>query len=318
MPYGGFVMTFQQLNYILEIRRTGSVSKTAENLFVTRPSVSLCLRNLEAELGYPIFVRTQQGLVPSMQGELVLEYASRICETQRLITNIGQDRRSRIEIATVSYKPARQAVVRLLQENAGRKDIAFSFKTGYKDVYQKLAFFELDAVITTRFEIYNESDEAQMMRRNLNWRELHRIPVVICIGPGHRLYYEKKLKPHDFDNETLLETPTGALSRCSFLREHIKLDSQRAIITDQSALKYELIAKGLGFSIQRMPSQQIIRQYGFRCIPLEGVYQRLLCVTNPLRPLAPEAQRYLEILEEEVQNYKDVIPDGEVPVIGAI
>lgn len=300
-------MTFGQLQYILEIYRTGSVSKAAENLFVSRPGVSLSLRNLEAELGYPIFIRTQQGLIPSPQGELVLEYASRICETRDLINEIGKERKNRIEIGTVNYAPVNTAILRTLDEYRDHKDIAFSFKSNYSDPYKKLAFFELDAVINARFESYSGVVEETMLRRNLVWKELRQIPVVIVIGPGHRLYQETSLKPRDFEKETLLETPGMNLSKCAFLQEHIRLDPTHAIVTNNGSLKNEMLVQGLGFSIQRMPSQQTISQYNLRCIPMEGVFQRLLVVTNPLRPLRPEAERFLEILGEEVERYADPI-----------
>ena len=306
-------MTFQQLHYILEVYRTGSISRASENLFVTRPGVSLSLRNLEAELGYPIFVRTQNGLIPSPQGELVLEYASRICETQDLINGIGQNRRNRIEIASVEYAPVQNAALRLLRENRHRRDVSFSFKSSYSDPFKKLAFFELDAVVSKRFATQNASVEEQLTRRNLAWKELHQIPVVIVIGPGHRLYREKVLQPRDFDHDVLLETPTSALGRCSFLRDQIQLDSEHAIVTNHASLKNEMLAQGLGFSIQKMPSAETIRRYGFRCIPLEGVYQRLIVATNPMRPQRPEITRFLELLDEEIAKYQDPIPTGQLP-----
>lgn len=306
-------MTFQQLRYILEVYHTGSISKAAENLFVTRPGVSLSLRNLEAELGYPIFVRTQNGLIPSPQGELVLEYASRICETQDLINGIGQQRRNRIEIASVNYKPVEVATLRLLEENRHRQDVFFSFKSSYSDPFKKLAFFELDAVVSKRFTTQNTSIEAQLAHRNLDWKVLHHIPVVIVIGPAHRLYREKVLRPSDFNNDVLLETPSSALGKCTFLRDQIRLDSERAIVTNHAVLKNEMLARGLGFSIQMMPSAENIRRYGFRCIPLEGVYERLIVATNPMRPQRPEVARFLALLDEEISKYEDPIPNGELP-----
>lgn len=300
-------MTFGQLQYILEIYRTGSVTKAAENLFVSRPGVSLSLRNLEAELGYPIFVRTQQGLIPSPQGELVLEYASRICETRDLINEIGKERKNRIEIGTVNYAPVNTAILRVLEEYKDRKNIGFSFKSNYSDPYKKLAFFELDAVINARFESHNGLMEETMLRRNLVWKELRKIPVVIVIGPGHRLYNKTDLKPRDFENETLLETPGMNLGKCAFLQEQLRLDSAHAIVTNNALLKNEMLEQGLGFSIQRMPSQKTISRYRFRCIPIPGVFQRLLIVTNPMRPLRPEAERFLEILEQEISVYQDPV-----------
>lgn len=302
-------MTFGQLQYILEIYRTGSVSKAAENLFVTRPGVSLSLRNLETELGYPIFVRTQQGLVPSPQGELVLEYASRICETRDLINEIGKGRKTRMEVAYVPYTPVQTAILRFLKEHRDHRDVAFSFKTSYTDPLKKLAFFELDAVVSARFETYNETMNERMTRRNLVWKELRKIPVAIVIGPEHRLYSKKELCPRDFDQEVLLETPGMNLSKCTFLKEHIRLDPTHAIVTNNSSLKNEMLAQGLGFTIQKMPSERSISRYGFRCIPIEGVFQRLLVATNPMRPLRPEAERFLQILEEEVDLYVDPISE---------
>lgn len=300
-------MTFQQLHYILEIYRTGSISKAAEKLFVTRPGVSLSLRNLETELGYPIFVRTQQGLVPSPKGEMVLEYASRICETQELISGIGKERKDRIEIACVFYRPVRSAIQRLLEENRGRKDVAFSFKTNYADPFKKLAFFELDAVISARFENYNEIINESMLRRKLAWQELRQIPVSIVIGPGHRLYDKKDLTPRDFDGDVLLETPGMNLHKCKFLNDHVRLDASHAIVTNDSGMKNELLEQGLGFSIQRTPGPERIERYGLRCIPLPGVFQRLLVVTNPMRPLRPEVERFIQLLEEELAVYSDPV-----------
>jgi len=164
-------------------------------------------------------------------------------------------------------------------------------------------------VVSARFETYNETMNERMTRRNLVWKELRKIPVVIVIGPGHRLYSKKELCPRDFDQEVLLETPGMNLSKCTFLKEHIRLDSTHAIVTNNSSLKNEMLAQGLGFTIQKMPSERSISRYGFRCIPIEGVFQRLLVATNPLRPLRPEAERFLQILEEEVDLYVDPISE---------
>ena len=78
-------MTFQQLEYLLQVEKTGSISKAAEKLTVTRSSISLSVRSLEEELGYPVFLRTPTGLIPSALGEQVLDHARLICSTQKQI-----------------------------------------------------------------------------------------------------------------------------------------------------------------------------------------------------------------------------------------
>lgn len=46
-------MTTQQIQYILEVCRTGSMSKAAEHLYVAQPNLSNSIRALERELGFP-------------------------------------------------------------------------------------------------------------------------------------------------------------------------------------------------------------------------------------------------------------------------
>ena len=81
-------MTFQQLQYLIEAQKAGSISQAAKNLFVTPSSVSVAVTALEEELGYPVFVRTAQGLVATTEGQKVLRYASRILENYRLLEDV--------------------------------------------------------------------------------------------------------------------------------------------------------------------------------------------------------------------------------------
>ena len=65
-------MTIQQLQYVLEVYRAGSVSQAAKNLFVGQSSVSVSITNLEKELGYPIFTRSKNGVALTPQGRDVV------------------------------------------------------------------------------------------------------------------------------------------------------------------------------------------------------------------------------------------------------
>ena len=301
-------MTFQQLRYLLEVYHTGSISKAAANLFVTRPSISFSVTSLETELGYPIFIRTQNGLIPSPQGELVLEYASRICETHKLITSIGLEKRKRIEIGSVSYEPINRAFMRVLDENKHRRDVSFSFKAHNGTAFKKLSLFEVDCVLTAPFTVNKSYVQAHLNNHSLQWKELTRIPVYICIGPGHRLYNEPDVSPRDFENDTLLDTSTRALSRCTFLKDIIKFNGDLAISSYYPTVNYQILEKGLAYKICKRPSDKTIKHYGLRCIPLEGVSQQLMYATNPMRPLAPEVSHFLELVEEEIKTFNDPFP----------
>ena len=296
-------MTFQQLHYLLEVYHTGSISKAAANLFVTRPSVSFSISSLEAELGYPIFIRTQHGLIPSPQGEQVIEYANRICETHQLITRIGKEKRKHIEIAAISYQPISNAISRILEETKDRKDISFSFNSNHGKLYNKLALLDIDCLFCAPFTVNKKYVQEHLMSRNLYWKELKSIPVYICIGPGHQLYNQAYVTPQDFAPYTLLDTSSGALSRCLFLKDIINFNADRAIASYYPVVNYEILEKGLAYKICRRPAEQIIQQYKLRCIPIDGVSQQLLYATNPIKPLAPEVSHFLELVEEELEIF---------------
>ena len=58
-------MRIQQLHYIIKIVETGSMNEAAKQLFITQPSLSNAVRDLENEMGIEIFYSKSQGESPS-------------------------------------------------------------------------------------------------------------------------------------------------------------------------------------------------------------------------------------------------------------
>ena len=55
-------MTLQQLNYIITISEIGSINRAAEKLYVSQPSLTSAIKELEKELGIVLFNRTARGV----------------------------------------------------------------------------------------------------------------------------------------------------------------------------------------------------------------------------------------------------------------
>lgn len=68
-------MHFEQLQYIAEIGKQGSITTAAEKLHVSPPAISKSISNLEKELGIQIFRRSKTGMVPTQQGKAVIKKA---------------------------------------------------------------------------------------------------------------------------------------------------------------------------------------------------------------------------------------------------
>ena len=78
-------MTLQQLRYVIEVAKTGSMNVAAKQLFVCQPSLSMAIRELENDVHISIFERTTKGVVITAEGEEFLGYARQIINQVELL-----------------------------------------------------------------------------------------------------------------------------------------------------------------------------------------------------------------------------------------
>ena len=79
-------MTLQQFRYIVEVSKHNSISKAASALYVTQPSISKAIQEIENDLGITILERTNKGVVFTKEGTELLFYAKMILEQTESIT----------------------------------------------------------------------------------------------------------------------------------------------------------------------------------------------------------------------------------------
>lgn len=80
-------MTDKQIDYVLAIAKTRSISKAAEMLSITQPYLSQYLSNLESELGYKLFDRSSYPLGITVQGEVYIDIAKQIRSLESELTD---------------------------------------------------------------------------------------------------------------------------------------------------------------------------------------------------------------------------------------
>ncbi|MEC0166983.1 LysR family transcriptional regulator [Paenibacillus graminis] len=113
-------MTLQQLRYAIEIANSGSMNEAAKRLFVSQPSLSNAIKELENELGITIFERNNRGISISAEGVEFLGYARQIIEQTEFMENrYTGKKRSPIyfSVSTQHYPFVVDAFVMLMKEN---------------------------------------------------------------------------------------------------------------------------------------------------------------------------------------------------------
>lgn len=112
-------MTLQQLKYAVGVARGGSMSEAAAKLFVSQPSLSASIRELEGEIGIRIFSRSSQGVSATPEGTEFLGYARQILEQADLLEDRyrgGGPRRQLFSVSTQHYAFVVNAFVEAVRE----------------------------------------------------------------------------------------------------------------------------------------------------------------------------------------------------------
>ena len=112
-------MTLQQLRYAVCIAKNKSMNKAAAELFISQPSLSVTIRDLEEEIGFPLFQRSSRGIVITAEGEDFLGYARQMIEQYRLMEEKFIEKKMQKQKFSVSmqhYTFAVQAFIKVAKE----------------------------------------------------------------------------------------------------------------------------------------------------------------------------------------------------------
>ena len=211
-------MRIQQLQYVIKIVETGSMNEAAKQLYITQPSLSNAVRNLETEMGIQIFIRNPKGITLTKDGMEFLSYARQILEQTALLEERYKGDNTSRELFSVSsqhYAFVVNAFVALfngtdmtqyelfLRETRTweiiddvknfRSEIGVLFLNSYnRDVLTKL-FDDNSLIATTLFtttpHIFVSKSNPLANRKKLNMKDLEDYPYLSYDQGLHNSFY---------------------------------------------------------------------------------------------------------------------------------
>ena len=123
-------MTLQQLKYVITVAETGTITEAAEKLYISQPSLTNAIHELEKEMHIQIFNRTNKGISISKEGEDFLGYARQVLEQVAILEDKykGSDGgKKQFCVSTQHYSFAVNAFVDLIKEY-GQDEYDFSLR----------------------------------------------------------------------------------------------------------------------------------------------------------------------------------------------
>lgn len=199
-------MTLQQLKYIALVAEKGNITDAAKALYISQPSLTAAIKELEKEMNIQIFDRTNKGVHVSKEGELFLGYARQILEQVYLLEDHykkEENRKQEFCISTQHYSFAVNAFVDLIKEY-GQNEYDFSLReTQTYEIIEDVARMKSEIGV-----LYLDSFNEPVIRKLLKTSQLQFEPLFtarphIFISSSHPLAKKKvislqKLSPYPY------------------------------------------------------------------------------------------------------------------------
>lgn len=186
-------MKIEQLQQLLKIVEEGSINEAAKELYIARSSLSTSMKNLEAELGAPIFSRNSKGVCLTDFGADVYNQARDICSKVDFIQSVShEENRMNLSISSMYCSLANDAFVELYQrhyrddftgsiEECTLNEVIRQVHSGLSEIGMVTLFSDSESVALKKIA------ENHLEFRKIIDRQLHAI-----IGPKNPLYMEER------------------------------------------------------------------------------------------------------------------------------
>lgn len=183
-------MTLQQLRYAITVAETGTITEAAKKLYISQPSLTNAIHELEKEMNLVIFQRTNKGILLSGEGEEFLGYARQVLEQAAILEDKYKGNgggKKQFCVSTQHYSFAVNAFVDLIKEY-GQEEYDFSLReTQTYEIIEDVAHMRSEIGILFLND-FNETVLRKILKTNdLEFHELFVAKPHVFISRKHPL-----------------------------------------------------------------------------------------------------------------------------------
>lgn len=250
-------MTLQQLRYLITAAEIGSITEAAKELYISQPSLSGAIKEVEKEVGISIFNRCRAGIALTKEGMEFLGYARQVVQQMELLeSKYINDRhvKQRFCVSTQHYTFAANAFVELVQR-FGEEHFEF--------ILNETQTHQIIEDVRNRFSdlgvLYLSNENETIMTKlfeenNLEFHELISATPHVFLKKDHPLAHLKALKLTDLAPYPRLSFVQGSYESAYFSEElfstepvekSIKVSDRAAIVNFMIGLNGYTISSGI-------------------------------------------------------------------------
>ena len=246
-------MTIQQLKYIITISENGSLNKAAEVLFITQPSLTSAVRELEKELGIALFNRGGKGVTLTNDGTEFLQYARQVvAQYDRLLEKYGRSGtlRKKFGISTQHYSFAVKSFVEMVKQ-FDTDEYEFAIReTKTSEVIEDVTTGKSEVGILYLSDFNRKAIGKFLKTNQLEFHPLIQCEPYVYLWKGHPLAKQKSIRLAELRDYPCLSFEQGAGGSFYFAEEILSTyDSIRTIKATDRATMLNLMVGLNGYTL---------------------------------------------------------------------
>ncbi len=299
-------MTLQQLRYAVTIADCKSINKAATELFITQPSLSNTIKDLEEEIHIRIFDRSNRGIIITPEGEEFLGYARQMLDHYRLIEERFVENatfKKKFSVSTQHYTFAVAAFIELARK-FGMEEYEFSiYETKTRDVIANVRTHKSEIGILYKND-FNDKFISKILRDNeLEFVHLFECRIYVYMGRDNPLAGKEKVDFEDLQQYPCLSFEQGDSNSFYFAEEVLSTaDYRQAIKVDDRSTMLNLMRGLHGYTLCSGIICEELNGEEYTAVPLNTAETMSIgYIKQRKRPLSNLGQSYVK----ELLKYRD-------------
>lgn len=226
-------MTLIQVHYLIVIAETNSLNKAAEQLYVSQPSLTSAIKELEKELGVTLLYRSGRGVTLTNDGVEFLLYAKQLYSQYEAVLQkygMGGAHKKKFGVSTQHYSFAVKAFVDMAKEfDMSRYEFAVR-ETRTAEVIRDVSTMKSEIGILYLCDFNRKSMEKLLKSASLEFHHLIECQAYVYIWKKHPLAKEKTIQFEQLNGYPCLSFEQGENSSFYFAEEILSTNEYSQVI----------------------------------------------------------------------------------------
>ncbi|HHZ06404.1 MAG TPA: LysR family transcriptional regulator [Clostridiales bacterium] len=300
-------MTLQQLKYIIKTVECGSITEAAKQLYITQPSLSSSIKELESELSIEIFNRSAKGITLTSDGGQFLSYARQVVEQAELLEQRYKNKapsRQLFAVSTQHYAFSVNAFVELVKESHSDEYEFTLRETKTYDIIEDVKNFRSEIGVLYLND-FNKKVITKLLRENkLEFRPLFETTPYVFVSATNPLAQKSSVTLTDLEEYPCLSFEQGEYNSFYFSEEILStVFHKKSIHVSDRATLFNLLIGLNGYTICTGVLSTDLNGSNIVPVPLETDENMTVgWIVNSKAVLSGAAQGYIVHLKQHIRQ----------------